>query len=167
MRDDRAFCEFAEAAGDRLRRTAFLLSHDWHFAQDLTQIALAKLYVKWRRVDDPHAYAKKVMLRAFLDHTRRRGYGELTTAEPPETSGAVDEPGAELRLTLLAALDHLPPRSRAIVVLRYWEDMSVRDVAKLLGLSESNVKVQSMRALVKLRVLLGEDTEVEPVVGPR
>jgi len=158
MRDDRAFCDFAEAAGDRLRRTAFLLSHDWHLAQDLTQIALAKLYLKWRRVDDPHAYAKKVMLRAFLDHKRRRGYGELPTA---------DETGAELRLTLLAALGHLPSQSRAIVVLRYWEDMSVRDVAELLDLSESNVKVQSMRTLAKLRVLLGEDTEAGSAAGPR
>jgi len=150
-----------------LRRTAFLLSHDWHLAQDLTQIALAKLYLKWRRVDDPHAYAKKVMLRAFLDHKRRRGYGELPTAEPPETSVAGDEAGAELRLTLLAALGHLPSQSRAIVVLRYWEDMSVRDVAELLDLSESNVKVQSMRALAKLRVLLGEDTEAGSAAGPR
>jgi RNA polymerase sigma-70 factor (sigma-E family) len=166
MRDDRAFCEFAEAAGDRLRRTAFLLSHDWHLAQDLTQIALAKVYVKWRRVDDPHAYAKKVMLRAFLDHKRRRSYGEHTTAELPETPAAGGETGPELRLTLLAALGRLPPRSRAIVVLRYWEDMSVREVATLLGLSESNVKVQSMRALGRLRVLLGEDTEAESAAGP-
>jgi RNA polymerase sigma-70 factor (sigma-E family) len=159
MRDDRAFCEFAEAAGDRLRRTAFLLSHDWHLAQDLTQIALARLYVKWRRVEDPHAYAKKIMLRAFLDHKRRRSAGEVTTAQVPETP--VDTDQGDLRLTLLPALGHLTPRERAIVVLRYWEDMSVRDVAGLLRTSESNVKVQSMRALRKLRTLLGEDKEAD------
>ncbi|MCO5971022.1 SigE family RNA polymerase sigma factor [Actinoallomurus soli] len=163
MRDDDAFCEFAEAAGDRLRRTAFLLGHDWHLAQDLTQIALARLYVKWRRVDDPHAYAKKIMLRAFLDHKRRRSTDEVTTAEVPETPADADQ--GDLRLTLLTALGHLAPRERAIVVLRYWEDMSVRDVARLLRMSESNVKVQSMRALTKLRTLLNEETEADATTG--
>lgn len=163
MRDDRAFCEFAEAAGDRLRRTAFLLSHDWHLAQDLTQIALSRLYVKWRRVDDPHAYAKKVMLRAYLDHKRRRSTDEVTTAEVPDTPADADQ--RDLRLTLLTALGHLAPRERAIVVLRYWEDMSVRDVAGMLRLSESNVKIQSMRALTKLRALLGEEAGADAPTG--
>lgn len=156
MRDDSEFSEFAEAAVTRLRQTAFLLSRDWHLAQDLTQITLAKVYVRWRRIDDPHAYARKTLLRAFLDHRRRRSSGEVAVAELPETSAAGDQP--DLRLTLFDALGHLPPRDRAIVVLRYWEDLSVRAVAELLDLSESNVKIQSMRSLDKLRTLLDEDT---------
>jgi RNA polymerase sigma-70 factor (sigma-E family) len=155
MRDDGEFSDFAEAAVVRLRQTAFLLSRDWHLAQDLTQITLAKVYVKWRRIDDPHAYAKKILLRAFLDHKRRRSSDELAVEELPEAPTADD--GRDLRLTLFEALGRLPPRDRAIVVLRYWEDLSVRDVAALLGLSEGNVKIQSMRSLAKLRTLLGEE----------
>jgi DNA-directed RNA polymerase specialized sigma24 family protein len=116
MRDDSEFSEFAETAVTRLRQTAFLLSRDWHLAQDLTQITLAKVYLKWRRVEDPHAYAKKTLLRAFLDHRRRRSSEEVAVAELPETSAAGDQP--DLRLTLFEALGHLPPRDRAIVVLR-------------------------------------------------
>jgi RNA polymerase sigma-70 factor (sigma-E family) len=155
MRDDSGFSEFAEAAVIRLRETAFLLSRDWHLAQDLTQATLTKVYLRWRRIDDPHSYAKKVLLRTFLDHKRRRSSGELSVREFPETAGEDYEP--ELRLTLLDALGRLSPRDRAIVVLRYWEDLSVRTVADLLNLSESNVKIQSMRALARLRTLIGED----------
>jgi RNA polymerase sigma-70 factor (sigma-E family) len=164
MRDDSEFSEFAEAAVIRLRQTAFLLSRDWHLAQDLTQITLAKVYVRWRRIDDPHAYAKKILLRVFLDHRRRRSSGELALESVPETVATVDLP--ELRLTLFEALGHLPPRDRAIVVLRYWEDLSVRDVAALLDLTEGVVKIQSMRSLAKLRILLGEDSPAGSALGP-
>jgi RNA polymerase sigma-70 factor (sigma-E family) len=155
MRDDSDFSAFAEGAVIRLRQTAFLLSRDWHLAQDLTQITLAKVYVRWRRIDDPHAYAKKILLRTFLDHKRRRSSDEVAVEELPEAAAGGDQ--AELRLTLFEALGRLSPRDRAIVVLRYWEDQSVRTVADLLGLSESNVKIQSMRSLERLRTLLGED----------
>jgi RNA polymerase sigma-70 factor (sigma-E family) len=163
MRDDSEFSEFADTAVIRLRQTAFLLSRDWHLAQDLTQITLAKVYLKWRRIDDPHAYAKKILLRAFLDHKRRRSSDELAVGEVPETPAANGQP--DLRLTLFEALGHLPPRDRAIVVLRYWEDLSVRAVAGLLDLSESNVKIQSMRSLAKLRTLLDEDTPAGSATG--
>jgi RNA polymerase sigma-70 factor (sigma-E family) len=161
MRDDSEFSAFAATAATRLRQTAFLLSRDWHLAQDLTQITLAKVYLKWRRISDPHAYAKKTLLRVFLDHKRRRSSGELTVGELPETPAAGDQ--SDLRLTLFEALDHLGPRDRAIVVLRYWEDLSVRDVAGLLGLTENAVKIQSMRSLTKLRTLLGEDAPAREV----
>jgi RNA polymerase sigma-70 factor (sigma-E family) len=163
MRDDSEFSEFAEASVGRLRQTAFLLSRDWHLAQDLTQITLAKVYVRWRRIDDPHAYAKKILLRVFLDHKRRRSSEEFTVRELPEPPAVNDQP--DLRLTLFEALGHLPPRERAIVVLRYWEDLSVRAVAGLLDLSESNVKIQSMRSLATLRTLLGEDNTAGSATG--
>jgi RNA polymerase sigma-70 factor (sigma-E family) len=158
---DSEFSAFAETAVTRLRQTAFLLSRDWHLAQDLTQITLAKVYLKWRRISDPHAYAKKTLLRVFLDHKRRRSSDELTVGELPEIPATGDH--SDLRLTLFEALGHLRPRDRAIVVLRYWEDLSVRDVAGLLGLSENAVKIQSMRSLTKLRTLLGEDTPAREV----
>jgi RNA polymerase sigma-70 factor (sigma-E family) len=163
MRDDSEFSAFAEAAVIRLRQTAFLLCRDWHLAQDLAQITLAKVYLRWRRIDDPHAYAKKILLRSFLDHKRRRSSDELTVRELPDTPAAGDQP--DLRLTLFEALGHLPPRDRSIVVLRYWEDLSVKAVADLLDLTESHVKIQSMRSLAKLRVLLGEDTTAGSATG--
>lgn len=158
---DEDFVAFAQAAAPRLRRTAFLMCRDWHLAQDLTQITLAKMYVSWRRTSHAaniDAYSRKVLLRALLDHQRRRSTTEFVTATLPETpaSGPADGHGSDLRLTLLDALGSLPARDRAIVVLRYWEDQSVESVADLLGISTSVVKTQSARSLTRLRKLLDD-----------
>lgn len=156
-RRDEDFVEFARAHAAGLRRTAFLMCRDWHLAQDLTQTALAKLYASWGRLewlDSPVGYAKKVLLRTFLDHQRRRGSRELVVESPPDS---VIEFNPDLRITLLDALAQLPPRDRAIVVLRYWEDHSIDAVADLVGVSKAVVKSQSMRSLARLRGLLGED----------
>lgn len=155
-RDDE-FVEFATAQAASLRRAAYLICRDWHFAQDLTQTTLAKLYVAWGRLDwldNPNAYARKILLRVYLDHQRRRGAHEVVVESTPDIA---HESNPELRLTLLDALGRLSPRDRAIVVLRYWEDMSIETVAELVGVSISVVKTQSMRSLSKLRELLGED----------
>ena len=155
---DEEFVDFARSQAPALRRTAYLMCRDWHLAQDLTQTALAKLYTAWGRLDwldNPGAYARKVLLRAFLDHRRRRGSQELVIASPPDTAAESDD--ADLRVTLLDALAQLSPRDRAIVVLRYWEDHSIETVADLVGVSTAVVKSQSMRSLTKLRLLLGED----------
>jgi RNA polymerase sigma-70 factor (sigma-E family) len=154
---DQEFVEFAAAHGPRLRRTAYLMCRDWHLAQDLTQTALAKLYAAWGRshwLNEPTAYARKVLLRTFLDHQRRHGSHEVVVESVPDIA---HDGSPELRLTLLDALGILPPRDRAIVVLRYWEDLSVDTVAELVGTSVSVVKTQSMRSLTKLRQVLGED----------
>ena len=100
-----------------------------------------------------------MLLRTYLDHKRLKSSAEVQTDVVPDRPAAAD--AAELRITLLDALGHLSPQDRAIVVLRYWEDHSVQTVAELLGLSPGVVKMQSMRALASLRVLLGED-EVLP-----
>jgi RNA polymerase sigma-70 factor (sigma-E family) len=154
---DEEFVEFARTHAASLRRTAYLMCRDWHLAQDLVQTTLAKLYPAWSRLDwleNPTAYARKVLLRTFLDHKRRRGAHEVVVEAVPDTA-QYSHP--ELRLTLLAALGELTPRDRAIVVLRYWEDLSIEAVAELVGVSISVVKTQSMRSLSKLRELLGED----------
>jgi RNA polymerase sigma-70 factor (sigma-E family) len=154
---DAEFVEFAGASALRLRRTAFLLCHDWHLAQDLTQTALAKTYVAWKRVwqsGNPEAYTQKILLRAFLDLQRRRSASELIMSEMPETPRQEHN---ELRLALLAALRRLPPRDRAIVVLRYWEDLSIETTADLLELPVATVKTQSSRSLAKLRTLLQDE----------
>ncbi|MFI6586215.1 SigE family RNA polymerase sigma factor [Embleya sp. NPDC050493] len=162
------FTEFARTSAHRLCQTAYLLCGDWHLAEDLTQIALEKLYVAWRRIehtDQPHAYAKRVLLNAYLDRRRRRSSTELPGIDAsalegrPDASADADLP--DVRMTLIDALMRLPPRDRAVVVLRYWEDHSVEAVAEMLGMSASAVKSAGPRALARLRGTL----EVNPLVG--
>ena len=164
MRDDDEFVAFVQQSGSRLCDTAFWLCRDWSLAQDLTQASLIKVYLSWHRIsqDDPYWYSKKVLLRTYLDHKRRRSSAEVQTDVVPDRPTVADSP--ELRLTLLDALGQLSPRDRAIIVLRYWEDHSVQTVAELLGLTQGVVKTQSMRALATLRALLGED-EATPASG--
>lgn len=157
MTGDEEFAEFAHAHVERLRTTAFMLCHDWHFAQDLTQSALTKLFLSWDRAvqaDNLVAYAQKILLRVYLDHRRRRSSTETTP-------GVLHEPAyrhnPDLRLTMLGALAQLPARDRAIVILRYFEDYSVDQVADVLELPVSIVKSQTRRSLAKLRELLAEE----------
>jgi RNA polymerase sigma-70 factor (sigma-E family) len=156
VREDGEFVAFVERSGSRLCETAFWLCRDWSLAQDLTQTALIKVYLSWRRIKhgDPYRYGKQVLLRTYLDHKRLKSSAEVQTDVVPDRPAAAD--AADLRITLLDALGHLSPRDRAIIVLRYWEDHSVQTVAELLDVSPGVVKVQSMRALASLRVLLGE-----------
>jgi RNA polymerase sigma-70 factor (sigma-E family) len=150
------FTEFAAAEMARLRRTAFLLCGDWHAAEDLTQIALTKTLLAWRRIsrrENAHAYAHRTLVNAYLAQRRTRKSGEIPVERLPEHIGQVGT--ADLRVVLLEALETLPPQARAIVVLRYWEDLSVDQVAAVLHCSTGNVKSQSSRALQKLRGLLG------------
>ena len=157
MTEDDEFAEFATAHAERLRNTAFMLCRDWHLAQDLTQTALTKLFLGWRRAsqaDNLVAYAQKILFRAYLDHRRRRSSSEVVP-------GVLQEPAyrqsPELRLTMLDALGRLPARDRAIVILRYFEDYPVEQVADVLEIPVSVVKSQTRRSLVKLRELLGAD----------
>ncbi|HEY9368350.1 SigE family RNA polymerase sigma factor [Streptomyces sp.] len=159
---DDGFEEFARAGQQRLYRTAYLLCGDADQARDLTQTTLAKVFQRWRRAgtaDHPHAYAKTVLTRTFLAERRRRLRDLLAYTRAGRSGGtaAVSAPGdADVRVTLLAALAELPPRARAMVVLRYWEDLSVETVAGLLRCSESTVKSQCSRSLARLRERLGE-----------
>jgi RNA polymerase sigma-70 factor (sigma-E family) len=157
---DADFAEFAAAATPRLRRTAYLMVRDWHLAQDLTQLTLAKMYASWSRIsraDNVEAYSRRVLLNAIFDQRKRRSESELVVAELPDRPGDAAEPTAELHVILMRALATLPVRDQAIVVLRHWEDQSVDTVAEILGVSAAVVKMQSMRALSRLRELLGED----------
>jgi RNA polymerase sigma-70 factor (sigma-E family) len=149
------FTEFAEAAAPRLRRTAFLLCGDWHTAEDLVQTALAKVFVAWRRIqrqEAAHSYATRTLMNCYLADRRLKRPVEVLTDRLPESGS--ESSAAETRLVVLAALATLPPRSRAVVVLRYWLDLSIDDTAALLGCSTGNVRSQSTRALAKLRAEL-------------
>lgn len=151
------FIEFATAESPRLRRMAFLLCGDWHTAEDLAQSTLAKMFTSWHRIrkrDAAHAYATRTLVNTYTASQRARRSGELPTSVVPERPAPSQPP--ELRLVVLDALATLSPRARAVVVLRYWMDLSVGQVADLLGCSPGNVKSQSARALDKLRPLLAE-----------
>ncbi|MFD8807359.1 SigE family RNA polymerase sigma factor [Streptomyces sp. NPDC059597] len=154
----REYQEFAVARGAHLFRTACLLTGgDWHLAEDLVQETLAKMYCSWRRVNragSPVAYANTVLTRTFLSHRRRRSSSERPSEWMPERAGRSDD--AELRLTLLEGLARLSARDRAVLVLRYWEDRSVEETAEVLRISPGAVRVQSLRALRRLRGVLGD-----------
>ena len=146
------FNEFAVTEIPRLRRTAYLLCGEWHAAEDLTQIALTKTLLAWRRIrrrENAHAYAHRTLVNAYLSQNRTRKSGEIPVDTLPDQA---TRPGtAELRVVMLSALAILPPQARAVVVLRYWDDLSVDQVAQVMRCSAGNVKSQSARALEKLR----------------
>ncbi|NUR63516.1 MAG: SigE family RNA polymerase sigma factor [Catenulispora sp.] len=159
------FTEFAQARQGHLRRLAFLLCGDWHDAQDLTQTALLNLCRHWgkaRRADSVEGYAHKVLVHAYLDHRRKyrrdaeRALDFTRQAEIANDAAAGPAGQSELRLTLLDALARLAPRGRAVLVLRFWEDLSVEATAAVLGCSSGNVKSQTSRALGRLRDILGD-----------
>jgi RNA polymerase sigma-70 factor (sigma-E family) len=153
------FAEFASAASPRLRRMAFLLCGDWHLSEDLVQTTLAKVFVSWRKIrrhGAEHAYADRTLINTYLADKRLKRSEEIITDRLPER--LIQPPTPETRMVVLNALATLPPRSRAVVVLRYWADLSVDQVAATLGCSPGNVKSQSARALSKLR------TELDGVV---
>jgi RNA polymerase sigma-70 factor (sigma-E family) len=156
--DEPGFHEFAVARGTGLFRTAYLMAGgDWHLAEDLTQETLARIHGSWRkisRVENPAAYAQTVLTRVFITRQRRRSSSEQPVADPPERAAQAADP--TLRLTLLDELAKLPPRDRAVLVLRYWEDLSVEEVARVLEVSPGSVRIQAMRALGRLRAALGD-----------
>jgi RNA polymerase sigma-70 factor (sigma-E family) len=157
------FISFAEAAASRLLGTAYLLCGDWHAAEDLTQTTLTKVFAAWYRIrnqDSAHSYAKRTLLNTYFVDCRRKRRGEVLSGDTRWLRERAAEPDTpELRLELTDALAALPPKARAVVVLRYWEDMSIEQVAGHLGCSPGNVKSQSARALDKLRRLLDEPTQ--------
>lgn len=149
----RDFEEFALARSGDLYRQAWALCGDRHRAEDLVQETLAKVYVKWRRIDTPYAYSQQTLLRTYLSRRRLRSSTEQPWGEVPETADGRDPMAAsDLRLSLRTALEDLAPLDRAVVVLRYLEDLSVAETAGALGLSQGAVKNRSLRALNRMRV---------------
>jgi RNA polymerase sigma-70 factor (sigma-E family) len=141
-----------------LRATAFMLCGDWYLADDLVQDSLARVYASWSRVSasgEPDAYARRVLINRFLDHTRRPARREVVREQIPDAPvhddhRQLDDAGSEL----LVALRDIPPGQRAVLVLRYWDDLSVEQTAAVLRTSPSNVKSQSSRGLSALRGVL-------------
>ena len=155
MRDEAAFVEFAAAVRGQLRRTAYLMCGDWELASDHVQEGLIRVYVAWPRLTRAgreYAYARKAVVSAFLDHARRRSSTEVPSETDQDVASGQDvAESVALRDALMSALAGLPPRQRACVVLRYFDDLSVAETAAVLGCSEGTVKSQTSRALASLR----------------
>lgn len=158
------FEQYVAARRTSLRRTAYLLCGDWDRAEDVVQDALARLYVHWRRASragSVDAYARRTVVNAFLAEGRRPWRRERSTDVVPDTSYADPTGAADSRDALLRALAQLGPSQRAIVVLRYWDDLSVEETAAVLGTSTGNVKSQAARGLAHLRQVLRNGVEVD------
>jgi RNA polymerase sigma-70 factor (sigma-E family) len=160
MAREAEFTEYVTARGTALRRTAFLMTGDWHAAEDLTQTALARLYVAWPRVrlDGADAYARTILARSLVDARRRFWHRERPTAQVTDRPGP--DLGAEDRMDLGRALALLPTNQRVVLVLRFWEDMAVEEVARVLDVSPGTVKSRTARALHALRPLIATDTAI-------
>ncbi|MBA2956018.1 SigE family RNA polymerase sigma factor [Nocardioides sp. MAH-18] len=146
------FDEFVAARSSRLLRTAYLLTHDHALAEDLLQTALTKAWFAWSRIQgDPEPYVRTILVNTFSSWWRRKWNGEHAHAEPPEPE-PVDGPRSDERQDLWSAMARLPRRQRAVVVLRYVEDLSEAETAQMLGVSVGTVKSQASKALAKLRI---------------
>lgn len=161
--DENRFREFAREHVVALRRSAFLLCGDWHTADDLVQAMLIKLHGAWPRISRRHqpvSYARKVLLRCWLDERRRpwrraeRRDGELPEGADPADGPADLQDAAGVRAELFGLLGVLPSRQRAVLVLRYFEALSVTETAAALGCSGGTVKSQASRGLTVLRARL-------------
>ena len=154
--DDEDFKAWVVARREPLRRSAFLMCGDWFLADDLVQEAVGRVYAVWPRVSvrgAPDSYARRVVVNLLVDHRRRALRREVPHDELPDRADptAID---TSARDDVLRALAEVPPRQRAVLVLRFWEDLSVEETASVLSCSSGNVKSQTSRGLANLRAAL-------------
>jgi RNA polymerase sigma-70 factor (sigma-E family) len=156
----------------QLHRTAYLLCGDVHRAEDIVQVTLTSLYVNWKRAagaDNLDGYVHRILLRRYLDERRLR-WSRVQLGEVPEPAAAAavaaDHQLGE-RDELLAALRELPKGQRAVIVLRFFSDLSVEQTAEALERSAGNVKSQCSRGLATLRRLLGAESPIGSAASGR
>ena len=167
-RDATAFAEFVAARSGALHRTAYLMVGEHALAQDLLQEALTKTYVAWprlREVSNAEAYTRRAITTTAISWRRKRSWHEQPHDQLPDrpshhVSGADDD--VATRAWVWAALQQLPPRQRAAVVLRYYEDLTEVQTAAAMGCAVGTVKSQVAQAIKKLRQQLGRDSEAFP-----
>jgi RNA polymerase sigma-70 factor (sigma-E family) len=163
---EEAFAEYFRARRDVVRRNAYLLCGDWHRADDLAQTAFVALHRKWHTIREPKAidaYVRRTLVRAMIDETRRPWRRERAVDELPEPPAAPGWDGGPERVatrhTLIEALRLLPPRQRAVLVLRYLEGLDVAETAQAMGCRQGTVKSQTSHGLAALRTALGGEEE--------
>ncbi|MEU4513663.1 SigE family RNA polymerase sigma factor [Nonomuraea wenchangensis] len=165
MDRDAAFTAFLDAHQRPLLRLCYLLTGEVHLAEDLLQSVLVRMLARWpklRHIDHLDAYARKALVNQYISWRRRRRSGEVLSAELPERAHS-SEDSAVLRIVLRQALMRLTPKQRAVLVLRFYEDRTEREVADLLGCSVGTVKSQAHHALARLRALAPELASYLPV----
>ena len=162
--DSRAgFDEFVAARSSRLLRTAYLLTHDRGLAEDLLQTALSKAWFAWSRIDaDPEPYVRRILVNTYATWWRRKWNGEQPSDETHEAVEAGHDEAIAARHDLWVAMARLPRRQRAVIVLRYFEDLTEAQTAATLDCSIGTVKSQTAKALAKLRVDPALDTTTHP-----
>ena len=168
MRGDRdeEFTAFVTVSARRLRQTAFLLCGEWYQADDAVQSALVKLYLNWDRVrarKSTESFVRTILVRGLIDESRRPWRRERSWESLPDLPW-VEQPDEDDRLLLREVLAQVPPRQRAVLVLRYFADCDVAETARVIGCSEGTVKSQTARGLERLRHLLGE---AQPITAGR
>lgn len=163
--EEQEFAEYFAARREAVRRMAYMLCGDWHRADDLAQTAFIALHRRWRKVRDKgalDAYVRRTLTRAMIDESRRPWRRESAVEQLPDTTPATGAESRDVgntvatRRTLMAGLQHVPPKQRAVLVLRYLEGLDVAGVAEVMKCSEGNVKSQSARGLESLREALGD-----------
>ena len=150
--DDATFVEYVHAHLVHLRRTAYLLCGDWARGDDIVQRALTDVYVRWpkvRQADHVDAYVRTVLVHRFIDDRRRAWARVRLVSTVPDVPAPAGDP--DTGLDLRSALDGLPPRQRAVLVLRFFCDMSVEQTAAALGCATGTVKSQTSLALAAMR----------------
>jgi RNA polymerase sigma-70 factor (sigma-E family) len=166
-RNDGEFADYITARLPALRRLAFLLCQDWHRADDLAQAAAIKAYTHWvkaARADNTDAYVNAILVREFL-HERRTAWARLVSlTEAPET--AATQADHDSSLDLRSAVVALPPRQRAVLVLRFYCDLNVYQTAEVLGCAPGTVKSQTAKALDALRRAMGTGPDASHAGGP-
>jgi len=157
---EREFAAYFRARRDVVRRTAYLLCGDWHRADDHAQASFVALHRHWHRIREPgarDAWVRRTLTRAVIDESRRPWRRERCTADPvAETGVAAAADGVATRHVLVDGLRSVPPRQRAVLVLRYLEGLDVAGTAAALGCSEGTVKSQTSHGLAALRLALGD-----------
>lgn len=162
MADRSGFDEFVATRSPALLRTAYLLTGDHGLAEDLLQTALAKCWFAWGRIDGPpEPYVRRALATTYATWWRRRWRGERPTGQVPDRGDPAATSLVEDRDALWRALGALPRRQRAVVVLRYYEDLSEAETAAALGISAGTVKSQAAKALTALR----RDTDLAGTIG--
>lgn len=166
-REEHEFRQFVEERLVRLRRSAYLLCGDMHSADDVVSATLGKLYRQWRRVvrlEHPDSYLRRMLITTYLDERRRPWRRERPTDAVPEPEPV---PAADVvdRVTLLRLLDRLPPRRRAVLVLRFFEDLSVEQTAEALGCAPGTVKAHTHQGLAELRAMLSPQAQAVNTLG--
>jgi RNA polymerase sigma-70 factor (sigma-E family) len=149
------FHEFVAARSVALVRTAYLLTGNQHAAEDLVQEALSRVVVRWRSVvakGDPEPYVRRVL---YTTHVSRWRHVRAHPADQPPRAAFDEAEDATWRVVLGSALDRLTTKQRAVLVLRYYEDLTARQTADVLGVSVSTVKSQTAQALLRMRTVGG------------